>query len=793
MSNSSTNAINQNLDLKEVLSKYTKHWKWFLLSVILGFSLAYVYLRYATPEYEAVAKIQILEDKQSGGFDVFQDLNLFSGSKNKVEDEIQIINSRSNFMEVVKALDLNIQMYVMGNVINSELYQNPPIKLNFIAVDSVINKANFDLYLSLSSNTTFGYSLEEDAPMAASAFGKRLETPIGDVVITPNLESFERYLDKKIKVSITPVDMVANDYNFKTIIVPSEQYSNILNISLQDPVKEKARDILAHLIRVYNQNAITDKQEIADKTSDFINNRITEIYSNLANVDDSEESLRTTRGLTDIASQSNVNINIGAANQQELANYQTQLNIAASMKDILDQQEGFDVLPANIGLSDGTIANTTERYNQIVQERNRLLKSSNDKNPVIVNLNQQLQSLKQTMQASLGSTVNNLGMQVNNLSGQQAIINSRIYSAPKNERALRDITRKQQTTESLYLYLLQKREEAQIGVASTAPKSKIIDDAYIPSPIPVSPKRKIVFLASILLGLLIPFSLIYVSDLLDDKVHNMHSLEKITKDTPVLGEIPRLTKKDSKFIAKEDRSVLSESLRIIRTNLDYLIKTKRLSSSDKNNVVFVTSSVPGEGKTFLSSNLAMILASTDKKVLLIGADIRNPKLYTFFSGENVNQLKSTNRNKDAGLTEYLFDYTLTIKDLIHPMLVHSNTIDVIYSGRIPPNPAELLLSDRVKGLFEQTSLLYDYVIVDTAPMMVVTDTLLISEYANHLIYVTRADVTETKAVEFPLKLKEEQKIRGLAFVVNDVNAANLGYGGKYGYGYGKTLKKWWKF
>ena len=252
------------------------------------------------------------------------------------------------------------------------------------------------------------------------------------------------------------------------------------------------------------------------------------------------------------------------------------------------------------------------------------------------------------------------------------------------------------------------------------------------------------------------------------------------------------SKKEEKIIVSDDRSVLAESLRILRTNLDYLVKSGKSNSQSKNNIVFVTSSVPGEGKTFVSSNLTMVLSSTNKKVLLIGADIRNPKIYTFFTGNNIDKLSKPSRNKDAGLTEYLIEDNLTIKDITNPMLVNENYIDIIYSGRIPPNPAELLMSDKMQNLFEEASSKYDYVIVDTAPLMVVTDTLLLSEYANHTIYVTRAGITETRAVDYPIKLVEEGKLKGLTFLVNDVDNANLGYGGKYGYGYGKAVKKWWQ-
>ena len=779
------------LELKELVRSYTKHWKWFLLSLLLFIACAFLYLRYATPQFLAQAKIQIIdENNTSSTLNLFQDLNYLGGGKNVVQDEIELINSRSNFVELVQDLGLNIKMMTVGNIQDSEVYLHQPVKLNFITPDSVLNNADFTFFLSLGTSTTFGYSEKEDEPLEVHAFGKTLTTPMGDLVITPDIENINRFKEKRLKVSIKPLHYVAQNYKNQIVISQTDEYSNILNISLKDPIKEKGRDIINALIRIYNRNAIEDKKTIADRTSNFIDERITDISTSLSSVDQSAQDLKTSRGLTDIQSEANINLNVGAANRQELANYRTQLEIAAGMQDYVEQQTGYEVMPTNLGLNDPTISNTADKYNSLVLERQRLLKSSTERSPIIQNLDQQLDGLKQSMQSSLNSTVNSLGMQVNTLSGQQAIINSKIYSAPGNERALRDITRQQQTTESLYLYLLQKREEAQIAVASTAPKSKIIDYAYNPSDLPVSPSRKLVYIASLLLGIFVPFSVIYTQDLLDNKVHNMHTLEKISTDIPVLGELPKISKSEEKIVLGDDRSVLAEALRIVRTNLDYLIKTKK--NSGKNNVIFVTSSVPGEGKTFLSTNLSMILSSTNKKVVLVGADIRNPKLYSFFMGSQIDKLSKVARNKDAGLTEFLINEKLTPGDIINPMLVHSNTIDVVYSGRIPPNPAELLMSNRLKHLLQEMSERYDYVIVDTAPLMVVSDTLLISEHADHLVYVTRAGVTEKKAIEYPIKLQEEGKIKGLSFVVNDVKASNLGYGGKYGYGYGSHKRKWWQ-
>lgn len=783
--------MGQDLNLREIVLSYTKHWKWFVICSILTLTLSFFYLRYATPQYMAAAKVQILEESNEG-IDLFQDMSIFSMGKNNILDEIEIIKSRSNFIEVVENLDLNFRIEELGSLRSSEIYKTPPVKVNILVDDSISNKLEYGFHLTINSKTSFDLSEEEDSSKKKFTFGEKIPSPIGEFLLTPDLDVVERYIGKSLKVTITPVDLVANFLRKATLVSNSEEKSNIINISLNDAVPDKAIRIIDELIRIYNKNSIEDKKAIADATSQFIDARIEAISSNLTTADASAEDLMTKRGITDIASEANINLNVGASNRQELANVRNQLNIASGMKDLVDQQDGFEELPANLGLSDVTIANTTTRYNELVRQRKRLLKSSNEKNPVVVNLDQELSSLKTTMRSSLNSTVNNLGLTVNTISGQQAIINSRIYSAPKNERDLRDITRKQQTTESLYLYLLQKREEAQIAVASTSPKCKIINSGYQANRAPVSPKRKVTMMAALLLGLLIPFSVIYINDLLDNKVHSMKSLETHVNSIPILGELPKLSKAQMKKIVTDDRSVLSEALRLLRTNLDYLIKTRK-NDKNKNNIVFVSSSVSGEGKTFVSSNLAMILASTGKRILLIGADIRNPKIYNFFTGKNIDKMHSSTGKSSLGLTEYLMDDDIQIGDLINSMLVEKNTIDIIYSGRIPPNPAELLMGRRVKELFKIVSGLYDYVIVDTAPLMVVTDTLLIAPHANHLIYVTRAGITENKAVQYPIKLQEEGKIGGLSFVVNDVSDSNLGYGGMYGYGYGKVEKKWWKF
>jgi len=782
------------IDISKIVASYTKHWKWFLLSIIIFAAGGLIYLRYAIPQFANAAKIQILEDNGSNPeLSLFKDLNFLSGGGNKVEDELEILNSRTSFIEVAYQLGLNVKFFELGNIKDSDLYDEIPFELNFIKADSVVNNSKANFFINVTSSNKFEFQEDRDGDKSGIktySFGKTIKTLLGDIVVLPREADVSKLSGKKYKIEVIPLSKIAEYYKKNTIIEQSKEFSNIVNLSLKDPVPDRGRDILNALINNYNNNAIEDKKNVADKTSSFIEDRIAEIYSNLSNVDQTAQDFKTDRGLTDIASQASLNLTVGAENQQELQQVSTQYSIAASMQDYVESQDGYEVLPSNIGLADASIAATTAKWNQLVSQRERLLESSNEKNPIIVNLDQELNGLKRSLQSSLNSMTNTLNLQVNNLSSQLSRLNSKIYSAPKNERALRDITRKQQTTESLYLYLLQKREESQITFASSSPKSKVIDFAYSDSFDPVSPNKPIILLASILLGFIIPFAGVYVSSLMDNKVHSKTGVEDIVKNIPVLAELPKLERKEAKMVESNDRSILAESFRILRTNLDYLLRTK--NSSTHANIVLVTSSIPGEGKTFVSSNLVKILATTKKKVLLIGADIRNPKIYKFYNSSLAKETDSKPRHTNVGLTDYLFDEKFSSKQVIQNIDVGEEKIDVIYSGKIPPNPTELLMKDRFKDLLDEVADKYDYIVVDSAPVIAVSDTLLISNYVSQVIYVTKAGYTEKRILEVPIQLMKEGKFPNLAFVVNAVKNSDLGYGGKYGYGYGVKEKKWWQ-
>lgn len=780
--------MHNNFDLKKVISVYLKQWKWFVLSCILCIVLAFFKLRYTQPEYKADAKIMLLDD---GGVsnpaeEILKDLGKIpSSDSKKVEDEIEVLKSRKLMKGVVKRLDLNKKFFAQGRIHNSEYFplERAPIKINFLVSDTLVDNSKFDFSLNITSETEFEFIYlkegEEEEISRKGFFGKNINTPIGDILITPNTNSINSFIDQTFYVQIWPVDFVAELYRNAVSVKQVSEFSKVLALSLQDRVVSKAKAVLDTLVDEYNRTSIKEKSAKSNNTAEFINKRINLIASDLGKVDDEIEQFKTGNKLTDITSEANLYLKSNAQTEQDLAISRTEYNKLNFMKSQLNDNS-FARIPANIGLSNNSVNTIANKYNELLDNRNRLLKSSNEKNPIIVNLDQQLLALKNSLREGLDNSAEAVGLQIKSLENQASKLNSKIYAVPGQVRKSRDIEREQGIKESLYLYLLQKREEATISLISTSPNAKIVDVANSTN-IPVSPNATIIYFTSLIIGCSIPFAFFYVRELLDTKIHNKEDLQKVFKNMTVLGEIPRLDKAEKTLIERNDRSVLSESFRIIRTNADYIRKGRNIK--EYNNVIFVTSTINGEGKSFFSMNMALTVANTGKKVLLVGADIRNPQIFP--------AIKKTIKDKDSsGLTEFLVDGSLKPTNIINEHIVNDTNIDVLLSGKVPPNPAELLMSDRVKELFDTVSKEYDYVIVDTAPSMLVTDTLLISQYAGHTIYLTRANYTEKEILNFAKELHEESKLNGMMLVVNDVKQSNFGYGAKYGY-YGTPKKKKW--
>ncbi|HZJ37052.1 MAG TPA: polysaccharide biosynthesis tyrosine autokinase, partial [Gillisia sp.] len=777
----------EEIDLREEFEKYSRYWPWFVAGVLVSVLIAFLYLRYSTPIYLTTATI-IIKDEEKGGamgeLAAYADMGLFSGmGTSSIENEMGILRSKRLMTDVVKKLQLNTQYFLEGNIRTSEIYSESPIELQFLQLDEEIleiEPQNFQI-----SETSNGFRMKnsETGAEVTAAFGEPVDLDFATIVINKiSRENSETEEEQPpgfpLLVTFSPVEKVASAYRQKVQMNLTDKNASLIEITLNDPVKEKARNILDQLIYEYNRQAIEDKNLVARNTASFVEDRLKIITGELDSVETGKENFKEANQLTDIEAESEMfieNVSDFNTKRQEVG---TQLELSNAMLDYLKTDKASDLLPANLGIAEEGVNSVITQYNNLVLERNRILSGSTERNPVIIDLNRQIEQIRGNVLRSLQQMRSNLLIAKEELDRQAAIMGSKIASVPGKEKQFRGIERQQNIKEALYLFLLQKREETSLSLAVTAPKAKIVDSAYTQEE-PVSPESIIILSAALILGVLIPFMIIYLKNLFNNKVRSQKDMEKAAKQIPVVGEIPRVGKREKDLIEVNDRSILAESFRILHTNLQYLLVNAGDKGSGK--IFFITSTVKGEGKTFIAFNLAITLANIGKKVLIVGADLRNPQLQRYESGAR----------KLVGVSDYLLNNSLTLKELIKTSSLNKN-LDLLASGTIPPNPSELWRRDRTAILFEQLENLYDYVIVDTAPAMLVTDTFLINKHADLTLYVVRSGYTEQKLLQFAVDSKNDGKLHDVSFILNDVELANFGYGNKYGYPYGQDGESFWK-
>lgn len=776
-------------ELKKTIDLYLSRWKLISFFAIIALVLAFTYLRYSTYQYQAHATIKIKDEKQSQKLPSISEISkggLFSDGNNKIKDEIEIMTSRTIISKIVKKLELNIRYYEQGKIKEQELYDNPTIKINFFANDSIIHQVDTTLFLKIKSASKFlllegdGKSILErdESEGKLFAFGDRVHTGFGDIVIVPNIGQNAPTKGSNIKVSIKPVTTIVDSYQ-SNIRSSTEDGSTVVKLSLRDNIPNKAIDVLNQVIREYNNDVITDKEDVIKVTSDFINNRLELVFKELEEVDFTAEQLQKRNNLTALGSQANIYLESEKQNEIQINNTSNTIQLIDYLQEeIQDKNKSSDLLPSNIGLADPNVAQVTKSHNELVAQRDRILKNSTEKNPVVINLNNQISALKQNLETSLESIKRTNQITLNSLTKEDARIRGQLYSAPTKQRQLRDIERQQSIKESLYLYLLEKREESAISLGMFSPNAKVVDAAYSNYK-PVSPNPQITYLASLILGLMLPIGLIYLIDLLDTKVYDKEDLKPLLK-IPYIGDIP-LTSKKTKLINKVDYSPKAESFRILRSNIDFALKNHDNNAKK----IFVTSTRAQEGKSHTSTNLASSISFSEKSVLLIEMDIRVPKIMQYL------QEKPTST---VGLSDFLADKNLSPDDIV-TKLKNNKYLDVIASGTIPPNPSELLMSERVKELFEYFEDKYDYIIVDGSAVGLVSDTLLIAKYADIFIYVVSADnIDKRHLVAVAKPLYDDNRLPNMHLLLNGTNFDKKGYG--YGYGYGKDPgkeKKWYQF
>ncbi len=757
-----------NFNIIEEIFKYFRYWYYFLISVIVCFLAVKYYLNHTIPIYESQTNVKIIDDSQNSFTLPSSGITLFGRSKVNLDNQIEVLKSSKLLEQVVKSLNLNTQYYKVNYFNNLELWKNIPFNIEWLGSSLSIDEKTLTFEIEVEKN---GFKVIE-----INGNDKNIFVPYNTVQsikgisfrlalqVDANLDRIKgnRYLIRKGSVQSTVVGL-SNAIKISN----KNENSDVLSISITGSNKDKSEAVLNEIIKQFDADGLRDRRLVSKRTIEFVNDRFKSLENELDSIETRKAKYKSSNELTFIESDATSASASKMSAKNDVFHTETQIALSRLLDKSVRSDKKLALLPTNIGVESSDVNGLINNFNLAVLERERLLVSAAEKNPRVVMLNDKLADLKDNILKTIKDYQQELEVSLakNNVLKQATI--SKFSHIPFDEKVLNGIDRNKNIKEALYILLLQKREEAAVNLAITSSSMKVIDYAMT-NTVPASPKRATFIIASIIVGLLLPFLIIYVSFLLDDKVHNIEDVSKFAKGKVILSEIPHIDNIE-KLTTFNDRSILGESFRILRTNLSYIlpVKTDKLGQT-----ILVASTIKGEGKTFTAINLSISFAIMNKKVLLIGADLRNPQLHRYLSTSK----------SEVGLQDYLHDPSVDWHNIINKKQLENPNLDIILSGRIPPNPAELLSNGRKEQLINEAKKEYDIIIIDSAPTLLVTDTLLISQYVDATLYVVRADFTPKKLIPFSVNLSNREKLKNMTYVINNVGL-NYGYGYKYGYSY----------
>lgn len=763
--------------IKNLILKYLQYWKLFVICTFITVLSMTIYLRYTKNIYSIESKIKILDD--SKGLNLPSDaLGFLSKSKVNLENEIEVIKSKKLLEPVVEDLNLNTKYFHQGKFINNELW-NIPI------IIKVLENKNLQSFAFNIEITNQGYKIKTEL-QSIDLKGKYATATINNhkIQIIPNPDYDKASSEKEFYVTISPTANSVNILAKKIKVEVVGEDSDILAISIEDENSEKSKAVVNKVIQKFNEDGINDRQLISKTTVEFIQDRFKYLAQELDSIEDKKKQFKQSNNLSFIEADAALDIQKRAKSETELFKVETQLALSNLLKGAIDDKNGNTILPANLGLENEIINVLIGEYNTLVIERDKLYKTAGGQNPTVTGIDSKIGILRTNIKQSITTYSKQLNITLSQQEKDLSNVNRLITKIPNDEQILRGITRQQEIKENLYLVLLQKREESAIAFAVTSPSIKIIDYANGNST-PISPNRSKFYLIALLAGVLIPFIALYLYFLFDTKIKNINEIGFQNSNIPIVGEIP-FFEENNLFKNKDDRSIHAETFRILTSNINFSLPIKENKIA---NIILVTSSIMGEGKTYITTNLALALASYNKKVLLIGADMRKPRLKETLHMEH----------NGKGLSSYLHEKETNWKDILVTKNPYNSDLHILFTGSIPPNPSNLLSNGRFETLIEEAKKEYDYIIIDSTPTIYVNDTFQIADLADLTLNVTRFNHTDKQLLGYSRNLAVNNKLKNMVYILNGIQSkSNFNYNYGYGYGYGQEthsqkrhwLKKW---
>ncbi len=755
------------VSLKQMLSRLIANWYWFIISLIICLLIGFLYIRYTSPTYATGSKILITEDKAPtpGDDALSKALGGRFGIANSAEAEAEVFRTRVLMQRVVRELKTYISYFHNGNVRLVELYDTSPFKLTVLSSpDSIIAQT---MEVTLNGNKV---SISGEVELTGEDYDREVNLyqqftiPGGSKVIVER--GYGRAAPGQVyTVEVKTLRETVDDFMENLGVEIPIPMVKILSMNFMGEVPKKSEDILNKLIEAYQESALSDRNRIADSTIAFIENRLIYVGEELGNIEGNVQNFKQRNQIADISAQASQLISSTKESVDDLGKTETQLSVLNSLEQYLSGANPAErIVPSGALLDDPGFSALIDRYNTIVLEKERNSLTQTDANPYMQNLNAQIQSARADMLSSLKGMKRSLEITRSRVLSKSNTIAGQVRRVPAVERTYLDLSRQQQIKQDLYVFLLQKREETAISKTSNISNCRVIEPPV--SRGPVSPLKRNIYGYAVIMGLLIPVGVILTRDKLNNRIMSRAQIQSHTK-VPIIAEIGHSAEYNSTIIVTQDsRTPIAEQFRALRTNLSFFLKGEEQN-------ILMTSSMSGEGKSFISLNLATVLAISGKKVVVMEMDLRRPNLS--------NKL---NMKNDFGFTNYVVNKQLSPEKIVKPSGIHNNLF-VISSGNLPPNPAEIIVGERTDELMQYLNAHFDHIIMDAPPVGMVTDAQLLSKHADLTLYVVRQGYTYREQMVIPQDIYANQKMKRIAILVNDVkDSSSYGYGYGFGYGYG---------